>query len=72
MYKNKVLFQSTNQYIDLGRSATNCHHYRLRAFGVPMFLLGNEFFAGIDQNPAAKEYVECNIEFWHVEHSLFL
>ena len=71
VYKNKMLFQSTNNYIDLGRSATNCHHYRVRVFCVPMFILGNEFYCGIDQHAAAKHYVERNIEFWPVKDSLF-
>ena len=71
IYKNKMLFQSTNNYIDLGRSATNCHHYRVRMHCVPMFVLGNEFYQGIEQNSAARHYVERNIEFWAVTTTLF-
>ena len=71
IYKNKMLFQSTNNYIDLGRSATNCHHYRVRMHCFPMFVLGNEFYQGIDQNPAAKHYVERNVDSWAVTTTLF-
>ena len=66
VYRNKLLFQAGNKAIDLGKSATNCHHYRKRFFGVPMFILGNEFFAKIEENPAAKEYVDENVVYWPV------
>jgi len=72
VYHNKLLFQAGNKAIDLGKSATNCHHYRKRLFGVAMFILGNEFFAKIEENPAAKEYVDANVEYWKVAPGQFL
>ena len=51
VYNNKLLFQATNNSIDLGRSATNCHHYRLRCCCVPMFVLGNEFSMASSRTP---------------------
>ena len=42
IYNNKMLFQSTNNAIGMGRSATNCHHYRLRCHCTPMFVLLGE------------------------------
>ena len=41
IYFNKMLFRATNNKIDLGRSATNCYHCRLRVCCVPMFILSN-------------------------------
>ena len=66
VYYNKMLFQAGNSAVDFGRSATNCHHFRKRFFGVPMFILGNEFFKGIEANPDAEKYVRPNVVYWDV------
>ena len=67
IYNNKMLFQSTNSAIDMGRSATNCHHYRLRCHCTPMFVLSTDFYNGIEQNESARQYVEANVEYWRID-----
>ena len=72
VYKNKMFFQSTNAFVDMASSATSCFAYRLRVFCVPMFILSNVFYDGIDdEKPAVRDYVEKNIEFWSIDSPLF-
>ena len=72
VHKNKLLFQSTNASVDMASSATSCFAYRLRAFCVPMFILSNDFYDGIDdEKPGVRAYVEMNVEFWSIDPPLF-
>ena len=69
---NKMIFQSTNAIVDMASSATSCFSYRLRVHCVPMFILSNEFYNGIDEHERCKRaYVEKNIEFWSIDFLLF-
>ncbi len=71
VYENKMLFQARNNAVDMGRSATNVHHYVVRLHGVAMFVVGNAFYNGIAENLPAKEYVEQNVVYWNVEGPLW-
>ena len=67
-----MLFQSTNASVDMASSATSCFVYRLRAYCVPMFILSNDFYDGIDdEKPGVRAYVEMNVEFWSIDSLLF-
>ena len=67
-----MLFQRTNNKIDMAVSATNCFSYRLRVHCVPMFILSNDFFGGIDDEPAdRRDYLDTNIEYWRIDSPLF-
>ena len=72
VHRNKMLFQSTNSAVDMASSATNCFGYRLRVHCVPMFILSNEFYSGIDkQAPEKLEYLQKNVEYWRIDSPLY-